>query len=96
MYALDILNAAFHGRPMQMHARDFGRDLHSCIAAQQGCFRLFLRTITLMDRVIELYRPSTNAVWEDGFPLFEDVLEEFDALSIPMHLTGMSISISAV
>lgn len=96
MYALDILNAAFHGRPMQMHARDFGRDLHSCIAAQRGCFRLFLRTITLMDRVIELYRPSSNAVWEDGFPLFEDVLEEFDGLGIPTYLIGMSISISAV
>ncbi|CRL28684.1 Transcription factor, fungi [Penicillium camemberti] len=96
MYALDILNAAFHGRPMQMHARDFGRDLHSCIAAQQGCFRLFLRTITLMDRVIELYRPSTNAVWEDGFPLFEDVLEEFDALSIPMHLTVAILSCRSI
>ncbi|KAJ5512578.1 hypothetical protein N7463_002130 [Penicillium fimorum] len=86
IYALDILNAAFHGRPMQMHARDFGRDLHSCIAAQEGCFQLFLRTITLMDRVIELYRPSSNTAWEEGFPLFEDVLQEFDAPSVPMHL----------
>ncbi|KAJ5417118.1 uncharacterized protein N7487_000668 [Penicillium crustosum] len=96
MYALDILNAAFHGRPMQMHARDFGRDLHSCIAAQQGCFRLFLRTITLMDRVIELYRPSSKAVWEDGFPLFEDVLEEFDALSIPTHLIVAILSCRSI
>ncbi|KAJ5958581.1 uncharacterized protein N7479_005731 [Penicillium vulpinum] len=86
IYALDILNAAFHGRPMQIHARDFGRDLHSCIATQEGCFQLFLRTITLMDRVIELYRPSSNAVWEDGFPLFEDVLQKLDAPNIPMHL----------
>ncbi|KAL4946819.1 hypothetical protein BDV06DRAFT_181610 [Aspergillus oleicola] len=88
LYALDILNSACLGRPVQLHRRDFGRDLSSSIAAQEGCLQLFLRVIQLMDRVIETYRPGGNGTWKGVFPSFQDLLEELpaDMPEIPMHL----------
>jgi hypothetical protein len=88
IYALDILNSACLGRPVQFHRQDFGRDLSSSIAAQEGCFQLFLRTILLMERVIEIYRPAENGIWKGLFPSFEDLLQEVGTSDIPMHLTG--------
>jgi hypothetical protein len=88
LYALDILNASFQGRPVQMHKRDFDHKLQSCIAAQEGCFQLFLRVVMLMDRIIELYRPGNSHVWEETFPSFEDLLQEVDPSNISMHLIG--------
>ncbi|KAL4861159.1 hypothetical protein BDV12DRAFT_204295 [Aspergillus spectabilis] len=88
LYALDILNSACLGRPVQLHRRDFGRDLSASIAAQDGCFQLFLRIIQLMDRVIEIYRPGRNGTWKGVFPSFQDLLEEPDMSDIPMHLVA--------
>ncbi|KAL4868427.1 hypothetical protein BDV12DRAFT_169701 [Aspergillus spectabilis] len=88
LYALDILNSACLGRPVQLHRRDFGRDLSASIAAQDSCFQLFLRTIQLMDRVIEIYRPGENGTWKGVFPSFQDLLEEPDTSDIPMHLVA--------
>jgi hypothetical protein len=88
LYALDILNSACLGRPVQFHRQDFGRDLSSSIAGQEGCFQLFLRTILLMERVIQIYRPAENGVWKGSFPSFEDLLQEVPTSDIPMHLIG--------
>lgn len=88
LYALDILNAACLGRPVQFHRQDFGRDLSTSIAMQEGCFQLFLRTILLMERVIEIYRPGENGIWKGTFPSFEDLLQEVGTSDIPMHLIG--------
>lgn len=88
LYALDMLNAACLGRPVQLHRRDFGRDLASSIAAQEGCFQLFLRTIVLMERVIEIYRPSEIGIWNGPFPSFEDLLQEVGTSDTPVHLIG--------
>ncbi|KAL2808443.1 hypothetical protein BJX63DRAFT_436117 [Aspergillus granulosus] len=88
LYALDILTSACLGRPVQLHHRDFGRDLSSSVAAQEGCFQLFLRVIQLMDRVIDIYRPGEDSTWKGAFPSFQDLLEELpaDMPEIPMHL----------
>ncbi|KAL4876194.1 hypothetical protein BJY04DRAFT_210746 [Aspergillus karnatakaensis] len=86
LYALDILNSACLGRPVQLHRRDFGRDLSKAIAAQDPCFCLFLQVIQLMDRVIEIYRPGENGVWKGVFPSFEDLVGGVDSSDIPMHL----------
>ncbi|KAJ5146971.1 hypothetical protein N7526_000323 [Penicillium atrosanguineum] len=92
LYALDILNSACLGRPVQFHRQDFGRDLLLSIAAQEGCFQLFLRTILLMERAIEIYRPAENGVWKGVFPSFEDLLQEVGtSTGIPMHLTGKAL-----
>lgn len=92
VWALDRLNAAFHGRPVLMHERDFDRDLETCFSEQEPCFQLFLRTVLLLDRVISLYRPEKEPVvpWEQDFPLFEDLVERSNALSVKSRLLGKS------
>ncbi|KAJ9635446.1 hypothetical protein H2199_008449 [Coniosporium tulheliwenetii] len=89
VWALDRLNAAFHGRPVQMHERDIGRDMEACFRQQEGCFQLFLRVVLLLDKVINLYRPSADGSereWEGEFPVFEDLLQSAGALRVNSHL----------
>ena len=91
IWALDRLNAAFHGRPVLMHERDFGRNLESCFQQQEGCFQLLLRTVSLLDKVIELYRPmadGSEVSWESDFPTFEELLLTSGALRVKSHLLG--------
>ncbi|KAH7417121.1 hypothetical protein BKA64DRAFT_701907 [Cadophora sp. MPI-SDFR-AT-0126] len=77
IWAIDRMNAAFNGRPVTMHERDLRKDLDQCFEHQEPSFRLFLEVVTLLDKVIELYRPlalSGEAPilgWE--FPAFEDI-----------------------
>jgi hypothetical protein len=72
------MNAAFNGRPVVMHERDLSKDLQQSFEQQEPCFRLFLEVVLLLDKVIQLYRPSKFAddglslTWE--FPSFEDVV----------------------
>jgi Fungal specific transcription factor domain len=91
VWAVDRLNAAFHGRPVLMHERDFGRDLKACFAQQESCFQLFLRTVLLLDQVIDLYRPisgDSSVSWEGSFPAFEDLLHISGAFRVTAHLVG--------
>lgn len=92
IWALDILNAAFHGRPVLMHARDFGRDLDATIARQQPCFQLFLRVVKILDAVIELYRPyssSATSNFETEFPSFEELTVASGDVRLESSLLGM-------
>ncbi|KAF2026584.1 hypothetical protein EK21DRAFT_115640 [Setomelanomma holmii] len=90
VWALDRLNAAFHGRPVCMHPRDIGRDLEISMRSQDGPFQLFLRTTLLLDEVIALYRPrhddSSDAGWDHDFPDYESVVEEAAALRVKHNL----------
>ena len=89
IWALDRLNAAFHGRPVLMHQRDLGRKLEECIDQQQPPFRLFLRVIVLLDKVIDIYRPMLSpdeAEWEGDFPLFEDLMVRCASSRVPISL----------
>ncbi|KAI9643853.1 hypothetical protein NHQ30_007204 [Ciborinia camelliae] len=79
VYALDRMNAAFHGRPVLMHERDLRKDLHQCFRQQEPPFRLFLQVILLLDNVIEIYRPlnqSEHGGMDVEFPAFEDLVSE--------------------
>ncbi|KAH8691123.1 fungal-specific transcription factor domain-containing protein [Talaromyces proteolyticus] len=84
VWALDKLNAAFHGRPVMMHERDIGRNIESSISMQQPSFQLLLRIVVLLDQVIGLYRPSNESKMslEGDFPLFEDLIEKSNAVNI--------------
>jgi Fungal specific transcription factor domain len=88
IWALDRLNAALHGRPVLMHERDMGKDLDACFQTQNACFRLFLRIVVLLDKVIGLYRPSNdrNFGLQAEFPLFEELLEDVGGSQIPTPL----------
>ncbi|KAH7364392.1 hypothetical protein BKA65DRAFT_491203 [Rhexocercosporidium sp. MPI-PUGE-AT-0058] len=78
IWAMDRMNAAFNGRPVSMHERDLRKDLDRCFQQQETPFRLFLEVVALLDKVIELYRPSALSgdslvlSWE--FPAFEDIV----------------------
>lgn len=61
LWALDRMNAAFHGRPVIIHERDLRTDLELCIEQQEPEFRLLLYIIIILDKVIGLYRPQRNS-----------------------------------
>ncbi|KEZ40389.1 hypothetical protein SAPIO_CDS8246 [Scedosporium apiospermum] len=85
VWALDRLNAAFNGRPVMMHERDFGRDLQACISQQESCFRLLLENISLLDRAIQLYRPPALGLPNElvqKLPTFESLVEKAEAIAI--------------
>ena len=93
VWAMDRLSAAFHGRPVLMHERDVGRDLGGCFARREGCCRLFLECVLLLDGVIHLYRPtaegSGDGCWE--LPRFEELVEKAGAFGVESRLLGKSL-----
>lgn len=95
VWAMDRLNAAFHGRPVLMHERDIGRDLGGCFARREACFRLFLECVLLLDGVIHLYRPTTmdsgEGAWE--LPRFEELVEKAGALAVESKLLGKKVQV---
>ncbi|KAJ9613289.1 hypothetical protein H2200_003231 [Cladophialophora chaetospira] len=88
VWALDRLNAAFHGRPVLMHERDFGRDMASSVSQQNSSFQLFLVVVELLDKIIDLYRPSTATpdYWMDDFPSFEDIIIQTGSQRVPGYI----------
>ncbi len=100
VWAIDRMNAAFHGRPVVMHERDLSQDLESCFKQQSPCFRLFLRVIQLLDKVIDLYRPLLNSgeqpVLNLDFPAFEDVVLRCGASAVGTSALGMLLTCSAL
>ncbi|KAK2006832.1 fungal-specific transcription factor domain-containing protein [Colletotrichum eremochloae] len=89
VWAMDQLNAAFHGRPVMMHERDLGRDMEACIAEQDSCFRLFLEIVVLLGCIIDLYRPAaknTGCVVMEDLPSFDSLVEKAQALGVESRL----------
>jgi len=93
VWSLDRLNAVFHGKPVLMHERDFGIDLNAYIQAQEPCFQLFLRIMTVLDKVIDLYRPGNGSPksWEQEFPSFEGLIANANACHVSQKLLGKSL-----
>lgn len=93
LWALDRMNAAFHGRPVTIHDRDVGRNLEQCSETQQPVFRLLLEITSLLDKVIGLYRPSNSL--EDlslkfEFPSFEELVMRCAQSHVATSLLGTS------
>ncbi|KAK1517785.1 fungal specific transcription factor domain-containing protein [Colletotrichum costaricense] len=89
VWAMDQLNAAFHGRPVMIHERDLGRDMVECIREQDHCFRLFLEIVVLLGCIIDLYRPAaknTGCVVMEDFPSFDSLVEKSKALGVESRL----------
>lgn len=94
VWALDLLNAAFHSRPVLIHPSDVGRDMEASIAQQDASFRVFLVVCGLLEEIIDLYRPSGGSVkGRDDlvFPSFEDLVVRADAVQCETHLLGQSL-----
>ncbi|WYZ42656.1 hypothetical protein EsH8_VI_000355 [Colletotrichum jinshuiense] len=89
VWAMDQLNAAFHGRPVMMHERDLGRDMVTCIQEQDSCFRLFLEIVVLLGRIIDIYRPgakNSGCVVMEDLPSFENLVEKARAVRVESRL----------
>jgi hypothetical protein len=92
IWAIDRMNAAFHGKPVLMHERDMGRDLEACFAQQTPGFCLLIRTVALLDRVIDTYRPRSDndkSSLDDSFPAFEDLIMQNSATNLPARILGI-------
>jgi hypothetical protein len=86
------MNAAFHGRPVLIHERDISGVLEQRFEEQGTAFRLLLRIIMLLDKVIGLYRPSLNlgdSGLELEFPSFEEMVERYNSSTIGKTQLGM-------
>ncbi|KFY82221.1 hypothetical protein V500_10714 [Pseudogymnoascus sp. VKM F-4518 (FW-2643)] len=84
IWAVDRMNAAMNGRPVQMHERDLSTDLQQCFEQQKPCFRLFIEVVNLLDKVIGLYRPSAgpDPFLDVPYPSFEDLVVRCGGLGI--------------
>ena len=93
IWALERLNAAFHGRPVLMHQRDLRRNLEDYIDHQQPCFQLFLRVIFLLDKVIDIYRPGLDPKemeWRGDFPPVRRYTGALRSFQVPTSLLDES------
>lgn len=92
VWALDRLNAAFYGRPCLLHERDMRQDIPHGIKRQEPCFRLFLSIVQLLDKVIDLYRPTRDMPEaksiEMDIPTYEAMILDAGAASIASPLIG--------
>lgn len=97
-WALDRINAAFHGRPCLFHERDTDRDLDEGIAVQQEpAFRLFMTVAKLLDSVIWLYRPRTDKAAPVELPIFESMIVSVGGEKLhPRILTTIEVFYHAV
>ena len=85
------MTAAFNGKPVLMHERDFGINILEGFEQQEPCFRLLLQVTMLLDKVIELYRPSSNIIYSElevEFPAFEEMVAGCYASQIVTPVLG--------
>jgi hypothetical protein len=91
LWGLDKLNAGLNGRPIMIHDRDVGIDLHAAFQKQAPEFAIFLHVATILDKVVELYRPSVDPSvtgWEDDFPGFEELVIQCNGHNLTPSLLG--------
>ncbi|KAK4502703.1 hypothetical protein PRZ48_006129 [Zasmidium cellare] len=88
VWSIDRLHAAMQGRPVIMHEADMAKCPKEEAASQQPGFRLLVAIAMLLDKVIALYRPGAASVeiLDEGFPSFEEILEECGAVDMPSRL----------
>lgn len=79
LWTLDKMHASIGGRPVLLADRDIGISKpDSRVEGARGAFAIWLAISELLATVISFYRPSSEATsgWEEGFPAFEDIVEE--------------------
>lgn len=79
LWTLDKMHASIGGRPVLLADRDIGvTKPDSRVAETRGAFAVWLAVSELLATVISFYRPSAGVTsgWEEGFPAFEDIVEE--------------------
>ena len=84
LWSIDRLLAAIQGRPVVMHEVDMAKSPLSCASNQEPAFKVLVHIAVLVDKVIGLYRPTAQRkeIPDEEFPLFEEVLEDCNAMSL--------------
>jgi hypothetical protein len=92
LWALDRITSAFYGRACLIYERDVGWDLEDCIRRQAPPFRLLLMIISLLDKVINLYRPGTRRENPPliELPIFEQMILDAEASRTSSSCLGKS------
>lgn len=90
VWAIDRLHAAMQGRPVIMQQHDMPVTPMHRAKGQPAGLRVFVRLATLLDRVIDLYRPTSSEleIPAADFPSYEDVLSECEALDMSIQCMG--------
>ena len=90
IWAIDRLHAAMQGRPVIMQQHDMPVPPMHRAKGQNAGLRVLVRLATLLDHVIDLYRPTSTEleIPAADFPSYEDVLSECEALDMPTHCMG--------
>jgi len=92
IWSLDKLNAATNGRPVMIGDRDLGISTYVPEKPYDAAFGIWLKIAAMLNRVIDLYRPSTLPSvtgWEDDFPMFEEMVDEQNGWHLSTSLLGM-------
>lgn len=92
LWTLDKMHASIGGRPVLLADRDIGVTRpDSRIAETRGPFAVWLAISDLLATVISFYRPSAGVTsgWEEGFPAFEDIVEEHTNGDVDFATLGM-------
>ncbi|KAE8370159.1 hypothetical protein BDV27DRAFT_140604 [Aspergillus caelatus] len=89
LFAIDTIHSACSRHPAQFRRCGFGSCLTSWIVEQEPCFQLFLRTIVLLERAVDISRTAGYGGWVGSFPSFEDLLGEVNTsiISVPLIAT---------
>ncbi|KAH6679016.1 hypothetical protein B0J14DRAFT_289234 [Halenospora varia] len=102
LWGMDKLNAAMHGRPIMISDHDLGISAFVSESPDEKPFELWLKILTILSKVIGLYRPTSDPSvtgWEDDFIGFEEILDEVDAWSISstaivtLHVLYLAVAI---
>ena len=92
LWSLDKLNAATNGRPVMIADHDLGVSIYSISQSGNKAFMVWLRLSSMLDKVISFYRPSAPSTvtgWEDDFPGFEELIDQFEGWDMPSNVLGM-------
>lgn len=91
IWILDRLNAAANGRPIIIHHQDMDAQIADTFAEQGPPFKLHIRIVQFLDRVISKYRPQSSdsddlLLAEDT--LFEDMVRETGSVEVSSSILG--------
>lgn len=96
LWTLDKMHASIGGRPVLLADRDIGvTKPDSRVAGTRGAFAVWLAVSELLATVISFYRPSAGVTsgWEEGFPAFEDIVEEHTNGDVDFATLGMLLRV---
>ena len=89
LWILDRSSAAMNGRPIIMSDIDIAIETFADGESGFPAFEAWLKICQLLNKVIDLYRPTQDMSatgWEDPFPPLEEIVDSVEGWSLPSSL----------